>query len=142
MRTFTFAGSSVLNGKLKIRYANDILRVKTLEKAGHAAIDLQPMPEAMTKLEIVTYMLDTDFAGDDNELYDVITAEKARLEGKNKRGETAAVTAVTAVIEENDDVADEETDEETNEETDEVDEIDDIELELLRLVEDEAIVEY
>jgi hypothetical protein len=135
MRTFTFAGSSVLNGKLKVRYANDILRVKTLEKAGHAAIDLQPMPEAMTKLEIVTYMLDTVFAGDDNELHDVITAEKARLEGKNKRGETAAVTAVTAVIEENDD-------EETDEETDEVDEIDDIELELLQLAEDEAIVEY
>jgi len=104
MRTFTFAGSSILQGKLKVRYANDILRVKTLEKAGHTAIDLQPMPEAMTKLEIVTYMLDTDFAGDDTELHDVITAEKARLEGKNKRGEA---TAVTAVIEENDEVVDE-----------------------------------
>lgn len=135
MRTFAFAGSSVLNGKLKVRYANDILRVKTLEKAGHTAIDLQPMPEAMSKLEIVTYMLDTDFAGADTELQAVITAEKARLEGKHKRGET---TAVTAVVEENDEVVDDADDEQF--ET--TDELDDIEIELLQLIAEEEAAEH
>jgi hypothetical protein len=120
MRTFTFAGSSVLNGKLKVRYANDILRVKTLEKTGHTAIDLQPMPEAMTKLEIVTYMLDTDFAGEDTELQAVIAAEQARLRAKYKITET---TAVTAVIEENDqEPEEEELDEDSDDGSDEFEE--------------------
>jgi hypothetical protein len=129
MRTFTFAGSSILQGKLKVRYANDMLRVKTLEKAGHTAIDLQPMPAAMTKLEIVSYMLDTSFAGRDIELQAVITAEKARLEGKNKRTETPAVIAA----QESEDEGDEEIDE------DEAAEFDDFEVELLQLIEDETV---
>lgn len=130
MRTFTFAGSSVLQGKLKVRYANDMLRVKTLEKAGHTAIDLQPMPAAMTKLEIVSWMLDTSFAGRDIELQAVITAEKARLEGKNKRADAPAVIAA----QETEDVqGDDEIDE------DEAAEFDDFEVELLQLIEDETV---
>lgn len=99
MRTFTFAGSSVRNGKLKVRYANDIMRIKTLEKTGHSAINLVPMPEAMTKLEIVSYMLDIGFAGHDTELQAVVEAEHARLSGKLPKAnqqETQTAEADTA----------------------------------------------
>lgn len=92
MRTFTFAGSSVRNGKLKVRYANDIMRIKTLEKTGHSAINLMPLPEAMTKLQIVNYFLEIDYAGDDAELQAVIENEQLRLSGV-KQSKAAPVTA-------------------------------------------------
>ncbi len=117
MRTFTFAGSSVRNGKLKVRYANDIMRIKTLEKTGHSVINLVPMPEAMTKLEIVNYMVDIGFAGDDTELQAVIEAERARLSGKpakaNKQTiQTAEANTAEAGPNEDDDFEEEDFEEE------------------------------
>lgn len=51
-KTFTFVGSSVLNGKFKIRYTNDNTRVKILLKGGHTDINFVELPSAMTKSEI------------------------------------------------------------------------------------------
>ena len=51
-KTFTFVGSSVLNGKFKIRYTNDNTRVKILLKGGHTDINFVELPRAMTKAEI------------------------------------------------------------------------------------------
>jgi len=39
-KTFTVAGVSTLNGDCKIRFANDVLRVKNLAKSGHEDIRL------------------------------------------------------------------------------------------------------
>jgi len=53
---FEYAGFSTLNGKQKIRFANDIMRFKTLVKNGHEDIVLDSLPAAMTKPEAVRYL--------------------------------------------------------------------------------------
>jgi hypothetical protein len=57
MSTFTHAGTSRLNGSVKVRFANDALRVKVLEKNGHTEVDLMPLPNPMTKEEAVAFLL-------------------------------------------------------------------------------------
>ena len=37
-KTFTVAGVSKLNGDYKVRFANDIMRIKNLAKSGHEDI--------------------------------------------------------------------------------------------------------
>ena len=57
MSTFKVAGVSTLNGKTKVRFANDLVsRVKMLNKSGHTNIQLQELPNALTKPEVVTYL--------------------------------------------------------------------------------------
>jgi|APGre2960657404_1045060.scaffolds.fasta_scaffold17154_5 hypothetical protein len=57
MSTFKVAGVSTLNGKTKVRFANDLVsRVKMLNKSGHTNIQLEELSRAMTKPEIVTYL--------------------------------------------------------------------------------------
>lgn len=57
MSTFKVAGVSTLNGKTKVRFANDLVsRVKMLNKSGHTDIQLEELPNAMTKPEVVTYL--------------------------------------------------------------------------------------
>ena len=50
-KTFTVAGVSTLNGDCKIRFANDVMRVKNLAKSGHEDIRLVELPEAMLKTD-------------------------------------------------------------------------------------------
>ena len=46
-KTFTVIGTSVLNGVLKVRFANDLnTRVKVLKRNGHTAISLMECPAA------------------------------------------------------------------------------------------------
>jgi hypothetical protein len=40
-----------LNGEYKVRFANDIMRIKVLAKSGHEDIRLAELDTAMTKLE-------------------------------------------------------------------------------------------
>lgn len=61
MSTFTHAGTSRLNGSVKVRFANDALRVKVLEKNGHTEVDLIELPNAMTKEEAVAYLQTIEF---------------------------------------------------------------------------------
>lgn len=61
MSTFKVAGVSTLNGKTKVRFANDLVsRVKMLVKDGHSDIELVDLPTAMTKQEIVAYLKTTE----------------------------------------------------------------------------------
>lgn len=55
-KTFTVAGVSTLNGDCKIRFANDVMRVKNLAKNGHEDIRLVEMPEAMLKTEAAKFI--------------------------------------------------------------------------------------
>jgi hypothetical protein len=48
-KLFKVVGISTLNGKTKVRFANDTSRVKILVKNGHTNVDLFELPEAMTK---------------------------------------------------------------------------------------------
>jgi hypothetical protein len=57
---FTVAGVSKWNNAYKVRFANDIARVKMLVKRGNTDIELIELPEPMTKPQIVTYLKTTD----------------------------------------------------------------------------------
>jgi anti-sigma factor RsiW len=50
-KTFKVFGVSKLNGEYKVRFANDIMRIKVLAKHGHEDIRLAELDEAVTKYE-------------------------------------------------------------------------------------------
>jgi len=83
---FTVAGTSTLpDGGTKVRFANDMTRVKVLVKGGHENIDLIELPKAMTKEDIVAYLIKIDFANGDADKAAAINAEAS----KRKVGEAA-----------------------------------------------------
>lgn len=60
-KKFAVAGVSTLEGKTKIRFANDTMRIKILAKNGHTDIQLVDLPREMTKAEIAAHMVETGF---------------------------------------------------------------------------------
>lgn len=64
LKTFSVAGVSTFEGKTKIRFANDSLRIKILSKNGHSDVDLIDLPWAMTKSEIAQHLFDTGYGSD------------------------------------------------------------------------------
>lgn len=61
MSTFSVTGISTLNGKTKVRFANDLVsRVKILNKDGHTDIELIELAEPLSKLDCVKYLKTTD----------------------------------------------------------------------------------
>lgn len=63
-KLFTVAGTSKLDGEMKVRFANDVMRIKVLAKHGHEDITLVELPEAMTKVDAVKFIKTVDeFAG-------------------------------------------------------------------------------
>ena len=55
-KSFKIAGVSKLKGAFKVRFANDMTRVKVLAKTGHTEIELVELPKAMEKPEVVTFL--------------------------------------------------------------------------------------
>lgn len=53
---FSVAGVSKWNGDFKVRFANDMTRVKMLVKRGNTDIELIELPQPMTKPEIATFL--------------------------------------------------------------------------------------
>ena len=90
-KRFAVAGISTLNGKTKLRFANDTMRIKILAKNGHENIELVDLPREMTKAEIVAHMRDTGFGAG---RADVEAAMKAVL----KRNPTAKQEEVTEAV--------------------------------------------
>jgi hypothetical protein len=103
MTQFTVAGTSKLpNGSTKVRYANDMTRVKVLVKGGHEDIDLIELPRAMTKEEIVSYLLSIDFADGNMDKAAAINAEAAKRKvelGEAKPAKAPKAKAVKATAE-------------------------------------------
>lgn len=87
MSLYSHAGVSRQNGDMKVRFANDALRVKVLAKNGHKDIDIIELREPMTKEAAVAYLFTIDFANGNK---DVQAAMEAAAD---KRG----VTVVKAV---------------------------------------------
>lgn len=50
-KLFKVAGISKLNGEYKVRFANDIMRIKVLAKSGHEDIRLAELDNAVSKME-------------------------------------------------------------------------------------------
>lgn len=91
-KRFSVTGSSLFNGKTKIRFATDGARVKKLVKDGHTEIKLIDLPSEMTKPEIAQYLSDIGFGADRPE---VVAAIKD-LARKNKVSLTSGTLTATA----------------------------------------------
>jgi hypothetical protein len=82
--TFSHAGVSRLKGELKVRFANDALRVKVLAKNGHSDIDIIELKAPMSKEDAVAFLLSIDFDNGNKEV-------RAALEAaQDKRAPKAA----------------------------------------------------
>lgn len=67
-KLFTIAGTSNLKGQVKVRFANDTMRVKVLAKNDHTDIVLIELPHAMSKQEAVMFIKDLEeFAGEEQQ---------------------------------------------------------------------------
>jgi hypothetical protein len=90
MSTFKVAGVSKQHGEFKVRFANDMLRVKVLEKNAHKDIDLMELPTPMTKEAALSYLLSINFDNGNKEV-------RAALEsGLDSRTGTATAVAKPA----------------------------------------------
>ena len=61
VKTFKVAGVSLLNGKYKVRYANNKSRGKVLAKNGHTNIELVTFKEALPKEDLIDNLLNHTF---------------------------------------------------------------------------------
>ncbi len=86
MTTYKIAGVSKLNGEFRVRFANDMTRVKVLAKNGHSDIDLIELKEPLTKEDAVAFLLSIDFAIRDGKTNDEV--QGALLAELDKRAET------------------------------------------------------
>lgn len=56
MKLYTVAGTSVLNGKRAYRFANSMSRVAVLTRNGHEDVQLQALPEPMSREQALAYL--------------------------------------------------------------------------------------
>ena len=56
-KTFKVVGISTFKGKRKVRYAQEMTRIKALIKAGNTDVELFELPEAMTKEQARAYVV-------------------------------------------------------------------------------------
>ncbi len=61
VKTYKVAGVSLLNGKYKVRYANNKSRAKVLAKNGHTNVELVVLKEALPKEDIIDQLLNHTF---------------------------------------------------------------------------------
>jgi len=94
-KKFAVAGVSTLNGKTKIRFANDVMRIKILAKNGHTDVNLIELPHEMTKAEIAAHLVETEF-GKGNAAVEAAVAYVAKKNPQAKSAEVSKTTAVTA----------------------------------------------
>lgn len=91
-KKFAVAGVSTLEGKTKLRFANDTMRIKILAKNGHTNVELVELPTEMTKAEAVQHLKAIAFGHGDA----AIEAAIAYAEKKNPAPVAAKTTAVKA----------------------------------------------
>ena len=92
---YTFAGTSVLKGDVKVRFANSDARAKQLAKLGDTNINIVELPSAMDKAGAVSYLLTLPAFAD---VQDALRAEVApRAKAKPARTVKVRVSKVKAV---------------------------------------------
>jgi hypothetical protein len=103
---FTFAGTSVLKGDVKVRFANSDARAKQLAKLGDTAINIVELPSAMDKASAVAHLLSLPAFADVQDALKAEVAPKAKakpartLKVRVSKVKTAKVkTAVKAPVE-------------------------------------------
>jgi hypothetical protein len=93
-KKFAVAGVSTLNGKTKIRFANDVMRIKILAKNGHTNVELIELPHEMTKAEIAQHLITTGFGSD----LPAVQAAISYIAKKNPAPVQASTPAVKAAV--------------------------------------------
>ena len=95
-KKFAVAGVSTLEGKTKLRFANDTMRIKILAKNGHINVELVELPVEMTKAEAVQHLKSIEFGNGDAAIQGAI----AYAEKKNPAPQAAvkAPVAKTAAV--------------------------------------------
>jgi len=97
-KQFSIVGVSTHKGKTKLRFANDPMRIKVLLKNGHDVGPMIDLPNPMTKGEIASYLIETNFAGDNAAYADAVayTATKNTVSPRQYK-ETASYKTVDMV---------------------------------------------
>jgi hypothetical protein len=90
--SYTFAGTSVLKGVLKVRFANSEARAKQLVKLGDTDVNIVSLPSAMDKASAVAHLLASGFATSDA----VREALQAEVAPKTKPARTVKVRVAKA----------------------------------------------
>jgi hypothetical protein len=91
-KRFAVAGVSTVDGDTKVRFANDMMRIKILQKNGHTDINLVELPSEMTKSEAIAYLRSIAF-GQGNA---VVEAALAHVEKKNPAATSKPTKATKA----------------------------------------------
>lgn len=111
-KTFTVAGVSKLDGEFKVRFANDVMRVKVLAKNGHEDVNMIELEQPMSKLDAALFLQELDEFQDPEVqacIADYIdrNTEKPKAEKKAKAKKVEAAPAEeAAATDEADDDAD------------------------------------
>lgn len=79
-KMYAVAGVSTQNGSTKVRFANDMLRSKILQKNGHTDIVLETLPHEMTKGQAVNHLISIGM-GDGNPAVTAVLAAAAKKYG-------------------------------------------------------------
>ena len=96
-KKFAVAGVSTLNGKTKVRFANDVMRIKILAKNGHENVELIDLPHEMTKAEIAQHLIATEF-GKGNSAVEAAVAYIAKKNPTAKAEDTTATVGTTEAV--------------------------------------------
>ena len=91
-KKFAVAGVSTLDGNTKLRFANDVMRIKILAKNGHTNVELIELPVEMTKAEAVQHLKTVGFGKGDA----AVEAAIAYAEKKNPAPVAVKATAAKA----------------------------------------------
>jgi hypothetical protein len=83
-KTFTVAGTSILNGECKVRFANDIGRIKVLDKNGHLDVQLVAFDTALTKEEAAEKLLTIELFANHEERKQTILDWQAKEAGNTE----------------------------------------------------------
>jgi len=75
--SYTFAGTSVLKGVLKVRFANSEARAKQLAKLGDTDVNIVPLPSTLDKAGAVAYLLGLPGFADNVAVREALQAEVA-----------------------------------------------------------------
>lgn len=88
MQTFTVVGITEHNGNVKVRFTDDMVRrVKQFSKGGATRIDFVELPNAMTKIEALKYMLTCkEFSSEDDQATIQDTLEDKEREARKGTG--------------------------------------------------------
>jgi len=88
---FKVCGVSRANGSVKVRFANDLSRVKVLVRGGHTDIELLELPEPATKSDCVKFLKQS-------ELYSNLEFKEAIDRSDSKYNATSVVKVSGAKV--------------------------------------------